>query len=72
MMVNLRSHVNALQDERQEHVGQEEDKMRKKNSSVPSLKSPAFVATNCDKPYDNMCVRRNTQMQNAQQGNGTA
>ena len=54
----LRSHVNALQDECREHVGQEDDKM---SSSMPSLKGPAFVTTNCNKPYDNKCVRRNMQ-----------
>ena len=45
----LRSHVNALQDERREHVGQEEDKMRKELQHA-SLKNPACVKTNCNKP----------------------
>ena len=45
----LRSHVNALQDERREHVGQEEDKMRKELQHALT-QSPAYVTTICNKP----------------------
>ena len=35
-----------------------------RGSSMPSLKSPAFVRTNCNKHYDSKYVRRSMQMQN--------
>ena len=44
----LRSHVNAPQDECREHVGQ---RIRcERSSSMPSLKNPVCVKTICNKP----------------------
>ena len=45
----LRSHVHALKDECRDHIGQKEDKLRKKLQQA-LLKNPACVETNCKKP----------------------
>ena len=36
-----------------------------RSSSMPSLKNPACVTTNCNRLYDSISVRRSMQMQNA-------
>ena len=46
----LRSHVNAFQDECREHVGQEEDKMRKELQHALTQESCVCVTNNCNRP----------------------
>ena len=59
----LRSHVNALQDECREHVGQEEDKMRKGAPACPHSGIQCVSRSTATGLTDTMRVRRSMQMQ---------